>query len=314
MNYSQAHFGDFVKKISGYGLRIRLVREHFELSQADFAKKIGIKQTSVSSYERERLSIPDEIKVALIQIGVSISWLLTGEGEMFRGENSVENDGFRRAVPDVYSLYKENQELKRAAETAEGCRLCPKVNRMDRERSVKLEGYADVLLMEQDQGDEAGRKIEAAGPSEVTYIKEEPPDSEAHEPEPSYGVDEEMQAPLMGRVAAGPPLETERWPDEWRPVRLRRGEAPNTHYLLEVVGTSMTDAGIPNGSLILVRRAEVGEPGEVVVAYERDEGVTLKRLQEREGRLMLVWQDGSGRVRELSEETRIQGVFVRVVE
>ena len=154
----------------------------------------------------------------------------------------------------------------------------------------------------------------AAGPSEVTYIRKEPLDSEAHEPEPGYDADDEMLTPLMGRVAAGPPLDTERWPDEWRPVRLRRGEAPNTHYLLEVVGTSMTDAGIPDGSLILVRRADVGAPGEVVVAYERDEGVALKRLQEREGRLMLVWQDGSGRVRELSEETRIQGVFVRVVE
>ena len=341
--------------MNAYLLRVKKIIEEKNLSESAFGRMIGVKQSALNNMF-VRNSVPKSNVMHKIHttFGVNVKWLLTGEGEMFRAENSVENDGFRRAVPDVYSLYKENQELKRAAETSEGCRLCPKVSRMDRERSVKLEGYADALLMEQDQEGEAGRKVEAAGPSEVTYIrkesldseahepqpgydaddemlmplmgrvaagpsevtyiKEELLDSEAHEPEPGYDADDEMLTPLMGRVAAGPPLDTERWPDEWRPVRLRRGEAPNTHYLLEVVGTSMTDAGIPNGSLILVRRAEVGEPGEVVVAYERDEGVTLKRLQEREGRLMLVWQDGSGRVRELSEETRIQGVFVRVVE
>ena len=290
-------------------------RRHIGLDKQTFAKELGVAKAVVYAIEAGKREVSRGLILRIAELGVDMNWLLTGEGEMFRGENSVENDGFRSAVPDVYSLYKENQELKRAAETSEGCRLCPKVNRMDRERSVKLEGYADALLMEQDQEGEAGRPVEAAGPSEVTYIRKESLDSEAHEPVPEYGSAEELiNTPLLGQTAAGPPLDTQGWPDEWRRVRLRKREDPRSCYLLEVTGTSMVDAGIPNRSLILVRRAEEGSDGQIVIAHEPQEGVTLKRLARDGERRVLQWQDGSQRHLEVTEHTRIQGVFVRVVE
>lgn len=76
----------------------------------------------------------------------------------------------------------------------------------------------------------------------------------------------------------------------------------------------MVDAGIPDRSLILVRRAEEGRDGQIVIAYEPQEGVTLKRLARENGRRILQWQDGSRRFLEVSDHTRIQGVFIRVID
>lgn len=303
--------------------RLKVVRLSLGKTQKEFSEALGTVQGVISDIENGRKEPSRSLLInAVRKFRVDATWLLTGEGAMFLPQiepEQPEEDDFPDD-PEQGMAYLDSVlgmlVRKGVIDKSDIPPPLPGVKRVDYSSQMTLQTrkrlYKD-LAKAQREVERIEAEIEKLEP-EVTYNKEAPLDSEAHEPEPSYGVDEEMQTPLMGRVAAGPPLETERWPDEWRPVRLRHGEAPNTHYLLEVVGTSMTDAGIPNGSLILVRRAEVGEPGEVVVAYERDEGVTLKRLQEREGRLMLVWQDGSGRVRELSEETRIQGMFVRVVE
>lgn len=217
-----------------------------------------------------------------------------GEGTMIRPETPSNGDEFQKAFPGVYSLYKDYKALK-TRQGASGCRLCSKVNLMDRERSTRLEGYADALLAEQKQ--------------------ESNPVEEVRERQPSYTAEEELSnTPLLGRTAAGPPLDTERWPDEWRMVRLRNREDTRTHYLLAVTGTSMVDAGIPDDSLILVRRAEEANDGQIVIAHEPQEGVTLKRLTREGEHRVLQWQDGSRRSLAVTEHTRIQGVFVRVIE
>ena len=76
----------------------------------------------------------------------------------------------------------------------------------------------------------------------------------------------------------------------------------------------MVDAGIPDDSLILVRRAAEANDGQIVIAHEPQEGVTLKRLAREGEHRVLQWQDGSRRSLEVTEHTRIQGVFVRVVD
>lgn len=193
----------------------------------------------------------------------------------------------------------------------------PGVTRVDYSSQMTLQTrkqlYKDLAKAQQEV-ERIEAEIEKLEP-EVTYNKEDPLDSEAHEPAPEYGSAEEWSnTPLLGQTAAGPPLDTQGWPDEWRMVRLSKREDPRSCYLLEVTGTSMVDAGIPDRSLILVRRAEEGRDGQIVIAHEPQEGVTLKRLARDGKRRVLQWQDGSRRFLEVTEHTRIQGVFVRVVE
>lgn len=94
------------------------------------------------------------------------------------------------------------------------------------------------------------------------------------------GVAGNVDLPVYGRIAAGTPIEaladhgsTMDVPS----VLLGEGE----HYVLQVVGDSMIDAGIQDGDWVVIRRAETAESGEIVVALIDDREVTLKRLRKR---------------------------------
>ena len=285
--------------------RIRAVIDHAGISDTEFSRRIGVGQSTLfGMFQRGAYPKADLIANTIKEFQINAHWLLTGEGPMFQGGPPTSttplsaDTQFEQRFPDVYSLYKDYEELK-TRQGASGCKLCSKVNRMDRERSTRLEGYADALLSEQKQESKAK-------PLLIEEVRER---------QPSYKAEEELSnTPLLGRTAAGPPLDTERWPDEWRMVRLRTREDTRTHYLLEVTGTSMVDAGIPDDSLILVRRAEEANDGQIVIAHEPQEGVTLKRLTREGEHRVLQWQDGSRRSLAVTEHTRIQGVFVRVIE
>jgi len=91
---------------------------------------------------------------------------------------------------------------------------------------------------------------------------------------------EAMQLPLLGRIAAGTPIEALRDPSNTigvPPSLLGKGE----HYALEVAGDSMVDAGILDGDTVLIQRCDTAESGQIVVAIVDENEVTLKRLRRR---------------------------------
>jgi repressor LexA len=86
--------------------------------------------------------------------------------------------------------------------------------------------------------------------------------------------------PLYGRIAAGLPIEALRDSGVTVDVPmalLGSGE----HYALEVAGDSMIEAGILDGDTVLIRKGEVAETGQIIVALVDDSEVTLKRLRRR---------------------------------
>jgi repressor LexA len=85
--------------------------------------------------------------------------------------------------------------------------------------------------------------------------------------------------PLIGRVAAGSPILAE----EHIQAHYQIDPAlfkPRADYLLKVRGMSMRDAGIHDGDLLAVHKADEARNGQVVVARLHDE-VTVKRLRRR---------------------------------
>lgn len=89
-----------------------------------------------------------------------------------------------------------------------------------------------------------------------------------------------LPVPILGQVAAGFPLLAEENVIGQILVDaslVRRG----TCFALRVQGESMKDAGIRNGDLIIVRRQQVAENGDIVVALLGDE-TTVKRLSIRD--------------------------------
>jgi len=89
-----------------------------------------------------------------------------------------------------------------------------------------------------------------------------------------------VSVPVMGRIAAGTPIEALRDDSGHIDVPstlLRNGE----HYALEVEGDSMVEAGIFDGDTVVIERCDNAENGVIVVALVDDSEVTLKRLRRK---------------------------------
>lgn len=86
--------------------------------------------------------------------------------------------------------------------------------------------------------------------------------------------------PVLGRIAAGVPIEAIQ--NETHRIRppddLPEGD---DHFALEVKGDSMIDAGILDGDLVILKRTEDANTGDIVVALIDDEEATLKRLRKK---------------------------------
>jgi repressor LexA len=89
-----------------------------------------------------------------------------------------------------------------------------------------------------------------------------------------------VKLPLYGRIAAGLPIEALRDTSTMIDVPASL-LGPGDHYALEVSGDSMIDAGILDGDTVLIRKSDVAENGQIVVALVDDQEVTLKRLRRR---------------------------------
>lgn len=94
-----------------------------------------------------------------------------------------------------------------------------------------------------------------------------------------------VSIPLIGTVTAGQPIFAyENYEDYYTfPTGEFKGDEL---FMLRVQGTSMIDAGIANGDKIIVRRQQVAENGEIVVALVED-SATVKRFYHRDGKIIL---------------------------
>jgi repressor LexA len=103
-----------------------------------------------------------------------------------------------------------------------------------------------------------------------------------------------VSLPLLGRIAAGEPIPVPSsnfavMPDET--VELTRGLLPadtQDLYALQVRGTSMIDAMIGDGDIVVMKHQQTAQNGELVAVWLRDrEETTLKRFFLENGRVRL---------------------------
>lgn len=92
--------------------------------------------------------------------------------------------------------------------------------------------------------------------------------------------------PLLGRVAAGSPIDAIEDPETVAvPDDMISGVGP--HYVLRVRGDSMIDDQIRNGDYVVVDGRQTAENGETVIALVNGESATVKRF----------FREGNGRIR-----------------
>jgi repressor LexA len=152
---------------------------------------------------------------------------------------------------------------------------------------------------------EIGEAVGLASPSTVHahlanleragLIKRDPTKPRAlelrREPKPAAaGPPDVHRLPLMGEIAAGGPLLAEQNVEQYLavPEPLARG---GEEFLLRVKGDSMIDAGILEGDLVVVRREQTAQNGDIVVALagadEDADEATVKRFFQDDGRVRL---------------------------
>jgi repressor LexA len=117
--------------------------------------------------------------------------------------------------------------------------------------------------------------------------------------------------PLLGRVAAGRPIEAIAHPETVEvPEMLLRGE---DNFALRVVGDSMVDEGIRDGDIVIVKRQRDAENGQTVVALIGDDA-TIKQYYRRGTRVEL--RPANARVSSIivdEGDLQVQGIVVGLI-
>ena len=123
-----------------------------------------------------------------------------------------------------------------------------------------------------------------------SYIRRDPGTARGIEiTDPKYGQPALVEVPVVGTIAAGLPLLAE----ENREGSLAVAEdqlGPGEYFALRVRGDSMIEAGIHEGDVVVLKRQETAEDGDIVAAFTpHDAGgsATLKRFHHEGGRIRL---------------------------
>src|SRR6195256_5632799 len=91
----------------------------------------------------------------------------------------------------------------------------------------------------------------------------------------SMNVNTGLVLPLMGRIAAGQPIEAVETPET---ISLADFVRSKEVFVLEVRGDSMQDEAILNGDYVLVEKARTAHNGDIIVALVDGSDATLKRF------------------------------------
>jgi repressor LexA len=122
-----------------------------------------------------------------------------------------------------------------------------------------------------------------------------------------------VQLPLYGRIAAGLPIEALR--DQGSHIEMPMALLGNgEHYALEVDGDSMIDAGILDGDTVIIRKGEMAENGQIIVALVDDREVTLKRLRRHGKSIALEPANPAHKVQIVpADKVKVQGKLVALL-
>ena len=123
-----------------------------------------------------------------------------------------------------------------------------------------------------------------------------------------------MEIPVMGRIAAGVPIEAISHISHHVAVPGSMLSGNGQHYALEVKGDSMIDAGINDGDIVVIREQSTAENGEIVVALVEDSEATLKRFRRKGNMIALEAANPAYETRIIPDHlVKVQGRLVGLI-
>lgn len=241
-------------------------------------------------------------------IGQGQTWLASKSG---LAKTTINNWFTRGSRPNVMDALRASQALGRTIEDIVGISPEPRTKlrrdidqMLDRLEDSDLDPIYDLAV------GQAFRRARMSAPAPSLQLLQVQ-DRDATYTDDDYGP--VVVVPLYGAAAAGRPIDLTADPGEtYRvPASYIRGRIED-YFALRVRGTSMVQAGVHDGDVALMRRAEVPIHGQIMLVRNGD-GSTLKRIRMEEGRVYLCWEDGSGRREAVtSAEYEVQGLMISV--
>jgi repressor LexA len=183
-------------------------------------------------------------------------------------------------------------------------------------RHIERKGYAPTI---EEIGDHFGLSSLATVHKHLTNLQEKGlikrawNRSRALELVPTEVAVRAVELPLLGRVAAGTPIEAVQGTETIFVPEDMVGR--KSTYVLQVKGDSMIEEQIRDGDYVIVEDRTTARDGEMVIALLEGENVTLKKLY-REGGGKVRLQPANSRMKPIyvdQDDIRVQGVVIGVL-
>lgn len=94
-------------------------------------------------------------------------------------------------------------------------------------------------------------------------------------------------APVIGKVTAGIPITAVENIEEFIPIPSHLTNGDSDIFVLVIEGESMIEAGILDGDMVIIRKQNTAENGDIVVAMTDDDEATVKRFFKEKNHIRL---------------------------
>ena len=292
--------------------------------RSGLAKELGINSSVISGIKSGKSKNPgSNIALLLInKLNVNPEWLETGKEPIFLQKSGTLPLSMQSTPTHKLETLPTNNVVSNGIESLALESTAPRFAELEEKIGEKLNNLQAQI--DELKGAVEKKQIEEAYNSPPAYTPDPKlrPYSDLHVAEtPSkYSLKKESSEPeetedlpLAENLAAGIPIEAFD-SGETYPVPKKFLKRGKKYCVAKIKGTSMTEAGIVDGSFVLLEYTDTALSGEIMVV-KYGEQTTLKRLSQKEdGSWELLYEDGSSAVIPLKDgDWEVKGHYVRVV-
>ena len=123
---------------------------------------------------------------------------------------------------------------------------------------------------------------------------------------------DEYEVPFVGKIAAGNPIAAIE--DSYNMISVPPNMMGPDHFALEIEGESMIEAGILDGDIVIVKKANTARNNQIVVALVDQEEATLKRIYKHGQSIDLIPENKDFETKTFGpDRVEVQGILVGLV-
>ena len=120
------------------------------------------------------------------------------------------------------------------------------------------------------------------------------------------------EVPFVGKIATGNPIAANE--DSYNMISVPPNMMGPDHFALEIEGESMIEAGILDGDIVIVKKANTARNNQIVVALVDQEEATLKRIYKNGQTIELIPENKDFETKTFGpDRVEVQGILVGLV-